>query len=137
MIGVFACTATGGSVTVGKTAIDLKKHTFVWKNKHAYIDDVDIGEDERELGATNYNLYLCSYKNDYFYSGKIYRVKIWKSGVLERDMIPCYRKNDYVAGLFDTVHEVFYTNSGTGAFSVGAPQGDFIPGKSIDYLTKK
>ena len=51
---------------------------------------------------------------------KIYSVKFSEQGNLLRDMIPCYRKTDNVAGMYDIVNDVFYTNQGTGVFAVGA-----------------
>lgn len=36
-----------------------------------------------------------------------------------REFVPCYRKSDSVAGLYDLVNDVFYTNSGSGTFVVG------------------
>lgn len=38
---------------------------------------------------------------------------------LLREFVPCYRKSDSVAGLYDLVNDVFYTNSGSGTFVVG------------------
>lgn len=35
------------------------------------------------------------------------------------ELIPCYRKSDSVAGLWDKVSETFYTNAGSGTFVVG------------------
>lgn len=35
------------------------------------------------------------------------------------ELIPCYRKVDLVAGMYDRVNGVFYTNAGTGSFIVG------------------
>lgn len=34
--------------------------------------------------------------------------------------VPCYRKSDNVVGMYDTVSNTFYTNSGTGTFLKGA-----------------
>lgn len=51
---------------------------------------------------------------------KIYNVKIYTSGNLVRDFIPCYRKLDKKPGLYDLVDDVFYTNDGTGEFNVGS-----------------
>ena len=34
--------------------------------------------------------------------------------------VPCYRKADNVAGLYDLVNNVFYTNAGSSVFTVGA-----------------
>lgn len=36
-----------------------------------------------------------------------------------RDFVPCYRKSDNVAGLYDLVNGVFYTNAGSGTFIKG------------------
>lgn len=40
-------------------------------------------------------------------------------GELVRHIIPCYRKADNVAGMYDIVNNVFHTNAGTGEFIVG------------------
>ena len=50
---------------------------------------------------------------------KIYNVKIYTSGNLVRDFIPCYRKIDKKPGLYDVFNDVFYTNSGSGTFLKG------------------
>lgn len=34
-------------------------------------------------------------------------------------LIPCYRKSDNVAGLYDIVGQQFFTNNGSGSFTVG------------------
>ena len=39
--------------------------------------------------------------------------------VLVREFIPCYRKADSVAGLYDLANNTFYTNAGSGVFVVG------------------
>lgn len=50
---------------------------------------------------------------------KLYSCKIYDNGTLIRNFIPCYRKSDNVAGLYDLVNNVFYTNAGTGTFAIG------------------
>lgn len=52
---------------------------------------------------------------------KLYYFKIWNGETLVRDMIPCYRKADNVAWLYDLVEWVFYTNQGTGEFIIPSP----------------
>lgn len=47
--------------------------------------------------------------------GKIYSFEI----VDKFNGIPCYRKSDGVAGLYDTISSSFFTNAGTGTFTVG------------------
>lgn len=51
--------------------------------------------------------------------GKIYYLKIYEAGVLVRNFIPCINQSN-VAGMYDTVNGVFYTNAGTGTFNVGS-----------------
>ena len=46
--------------------------------------------------------------------------KIWENNELKYEFIPCYRKADNVAGLYDLVNGVFYTNAGSGTFAVGS-----------------
>ena len=52
-------------------------------------------------------------------SGKIYSCKIYKSGVLTRDFVPCKNPSGSI-GLYDLVGAQFYQNSGTGTFIAGA-----------------
>lgn len=57
--------------------------------------------------------------NSYMAGGKLFRLKIHKSGELVADFVPCYRILDNVAGLYDIVRNAFYTNAGTGSFILG------------------
>lgn len=71
-----------------------------------------------------YNLFLCNISlagssSSSSFIGEIYSCQIYDDGVLVRDFIPCYRKTDSVAGLYDLVTNTFYTNAGTGEFLVG------------------
>lgn len=50
---------------------------------------------------------------------RLYYLKLYDGNTLIRDFVPCYRKSDSVAGLYDTVNSQFYTNGGTGSFTVG------------------
>lgn len=56
----------------------------------------------------------------FFTSIKLYACQIYDSGILIRDFIPCYRKADGVAGLYDLANDEFYTNAGSGTFTVGS-----------------
>lgn len=76
-------------------------------------------------------------------SGKLYSLRITKSGALVRNFIPCENK-DGVAGLWDDVGSKFYANSGTGVFLTGArfirklPEGytelDSIKSSGTQYI---
>lgn len=49
-----------------------------------------------------------------------YSIKVGGNTVLH--CVPCYRKSDNVAGVYDLVNDVFHGNAGTGAFIAG-PEG--------------
>lgn len=51
-------------------------------------------------------------------SGKIYSCKIYKSGVLTRDFVPCKNLSGSI-GLYDLVSAQFYQNAGFGTFIAG------------------
>ena len=121
----------GQQLKVGSVNADTKKHSFKWRNKQAILDGVVLGTDERTLPTTDYNVFLYSWGDDYHYSGRIYRCKIWKSGILVRDLVPCYRKADFEPGMYDLVNGVFYTNSGSGTFFAGTSAEALIPGSTI------
>ena len=50
---------------------------------------------------------------------RLYSFKIWESGVLVADFVPCYRKSDDVIGLYDIVRQMFITQNGTGTMYKG------------------
>lgn len=48
-----------------------------------------------------------------FSKAKLYSCKVYESGVLVRDLIPCYQISTGAIGLYDLVNDVFYSHSGT------------------------
>lgn len=52
---------------------------------------------------------------------KYYYFKILNNttGTVLMDLVPCYRRSDSVAGMYDLVSKKFFTNAGTGTFIVG------------------
>lgn len=66
---------------------------------------------EKDISTSN----MTSYSTCRLYKCEIYN----DNDTLVRDLVPCYRKADNVAGLYDLVNGVFYTNAGTGSFIVG------------------
>lgn len=50
--------------------------------------------------------------------GRVYYLKIYNSGTLVRNMLPCKNESDIV-GMYDTVEKKFYNNNGTGTFIAG------------------
>lgn len=70
------------------------------------------------------------------FKGKIYKFKLYDENNIVRNFIPCYRKSDDEAGMYDTVNNVFYTNDGTGEFAVGEDV-DILNTKIESVLTEK
>lgn len=75
---------------------------------------------------TNRNLYLFAVNtNGTLNSGsvegtlRIYSAKIWIGGELEANYIPCVRKSDNVAGMYDLVTETFFTSQNSDTFTPG------------------
>ena len=62
---------------------------------------------------------VCEYSKVKIYKFKIYK---WSNSAwsLVRNFYPCYRKSDNMRGLYDIVNSKFYTNEGTGTFSIGS-----------------
>lgn len=50
---------------------------------------------------------------------RIYGYSVQYEDELLQSFVPCYRKIDNVAGMYDVVNDVFYTNDGNGSFTVG------------------
>lgn len=50
---------------------------------------------------------------------RIKYMKIMTGSTIKRELYPCYRTSDSVAGLYDIANDVFYTNNGSGSFVVG------------------
>lgn len=72
----------------------------------------NIGNRPVYIGGTARN-------NSFSFVGLIYNAKIYNGDVPVAELIPCYRKIDLVAGMYDRVNDVFYTNAGTRMFTVG------------------
>lgn len=68
-------------------------------------------------GAFLYRYYSST---TYYCKARVKYAKIYNGGTLVRELYPCYRLNDSVAGLWDKVSQTFLTNAGSGTFTVGA-----------------
>lgn len=95
------------------------------------IYDCVFGNGYANINGTNYtetvyssfgdagSFKLSSYREEKS-SAKYYLCQMWENDILIFYGIPCYRKLDNVAGMYDIVNNVFYTNEGDGDFVVGA-----------------
>lgn len=106
----------GGTIAT-MTAGDIKL-----ENGKRTIDGVETAFSETTFSYT-YPIYIFAANNNgsplYYSEYKLHAFKLWDDGTLIRDFIPVKRDSDNAIGLFDTVHEVFYGNAGSGAFTAG------------------
>jgi hypothetical protein len=111
---------------------DINRHEFEVDtiNSKCYIDETVVST--ASGSKPNFNLYLFARNNEslgttttaYFCKQKLYSCKIYNlNNTLIRDFIPCYRKLDNTAGLYDLANGVFYANQGTGVFLMGEVVG--------------
>ena len=92
-------------------------------NKNVSIDNnstISISYNNFDVGI-NYYLFARNGSNIAISKGsyKIAYCKMYYEDNLVRDFAPCYRNSDNVAGLYDFVTNTFFTNQGTGTFTVG------------------
>lgn len=73
------------------------------------------------LTANGTDFAIGRYSPDYVHKGKIWDVLVYRMGSnpIYRHYVPCYRKADNVAGYYELMRGVFYTNQGTGTIGVG------------------
>lgn len=73
------------------------------------------------MGTVSNPIYLFAFNPSYVVTGtnRCYYFKLYRDGKLIVDGVPCYRKSDGVAGLYDLVTGTFLTNSGSGEFVKG------------------
>lgn len=72
---------------------------------------------------------------DYPSHAKLYSIELYSNGELVKHYVPCYRKLGNVVGMYDTVSNTFYANSGTGTFNKG---NNVEPPKPfLEYVTDK
>lgn len=108
--------------------ITVTASTFNGNNSITVKEGNDIVY-ENNWNTFAYHVYLNYYlfaENDYnttsnYFIGRIYSFKMYNSNnnVLMQHLIPCYRKADCVAGMYDLVSGEFFTNQGTGEFIIG------------------
>jgi hypothetical protein len=114
----------GSSLNRSFAETDDLRHIVEIKKNKVYLDGVlkDTHEEQNFAAQSNLLLFACNYNDISGYaplSYKLYSCKIYDNDILVRDFIPCYRKSDKVAGLFDAVNEKFYQNIGAGEFIIG------------------
>jgi hypothetical protein len=74
---------------------------------------------QRDIDGADKSLYVLKRANNTSpFRGRLYSLTITNGDTEKLNLVPCVRKADSVAGVFDTVSKTFYTNAGMGTFSV-------------------
>ena len=109
--------------TVSLPVGDIVSFILDLQNGLGYINGELVLEQSAEVLPTANNIYLFT-KNingkidsSYTDDSRIYSYKHYRSGILVRDMVPCFRESDNEYGMYDLVGNRFYTNAGSGSFS--------------------
>lgn len=120
---------TDGRYERGTAKIDIlagNKDLVVMDNSwtHTQINHEEVTTWRGSLDWLNntYRLFYLYYPTgtDKFYCYcKFYSFKAFKNGELISDLVPCYRKNDNVIGLYDKIRKIFLVNDHTGTFLKG------------------
>lgn len=112
--------ATSGfpSITVG-TKYKLSNHGGKF-----YLDDVLKDSTVNTLTVGTTPIYVFAIGSGTGVDNRqiriqLYSFKIFDNGVLVMNLVPAYHKSDGVKGLYDTINDGFYVNSGSGEFVIG------------------
>lgn len=113
-----------GNVSKPSNALSSNTIYTIDKNKNkTYVNNSQMYSQVYNNFTSPYTMFLFAVhqsSSDLFVGYlRIYSCKIYDNGTLVRNFIPCYRKSDNVAGLYDKVTNTFYINSGTGEFIKG------------------
>lgn len=111
-----------GNTNLGK--LDTQRHVIDKNKNEIYIDGVlkRTFTEEDFTCEKPLSIFACNFNSVAGYgcsSIKLFSFKIYDNDVLVRDYIPCYRKSDNVAGLYDLVNETFLENAGSDSFIYG------------------
>ena len=106
---------------VNITVPSLSARMKVDKNKNVTtIGDLTATNTAVQSGECANNLFLFGMNNvgnaQYMSATRIYYCQIFNDNLLVRNYVPCKNPSN-VVGLFDTVNQMFYANSGTGTFT--------------------
>ena len=109
-----------------RITIDDKKHVVKFVDNESYVDgeyNSRSMSSQPFLGNCTIFVFGVNTGGDFdtlqVIGQRAYSFKIKDGNSLVRNFIPCYRKSDNVAGMYDLVTNTFYTNAGTGDFIVG------------------
>ena len=122
-----------GTATQG-IPVDTATHSYTLSKSGLTVDGVSYGGADSGTFACTYPIILCGWSNGSNgiapNKSRIVSCDIYAGGALARQFVPC-KNPDGVAGLYDTVNGIFYTNQGSGAFTAGADIVGFTAGAEV------
>ena len=121
--------------------IDLTKFVNIKYNidNKCSVDDKIVDISDLTLNnAGSIRLFGPNYNS----SGRMKFFKVYDNGILVNNLVPVRRNSDNIVGMYDTVTETFFTNSGTGEFIAGPDiigscenvgAGYYAPASTVNY----
>ena len=131
--------STGKNIDAYRHIVSFNKNN----DKKLYIDDGTtysgsiIGS---PTYTSPYNMYImATYHNNNgaaagYSKFKLYSFQIYESGTLVRNYVPVMRNSDNVLGLYETINNVFYENSGTGSFNSKQMENKQLVGDTMQIV---
>ena len=113
--------AYGGSTNKAADSYFLDgQHYFKASTSGVFIDGTKLVNYASFASTSAIYLFNLNLNDtNYCAESRIWRFRHKRSGVLICDLVPCYRKSDNVAGMYDLISGQFFTNAGTGTFITG------------------
>ena len=111
----------GSAVSFGALSTTSMHQLHITSDGTIYIDGDEVASSHAGGGLDGdaKTLWLFRRRNDTSpMRGKIGRFTISNNTIKKLDLIPCVRKSDSEAGMYDTVSKTFYTNAGSGSFII-------------------
>lgn len=109
-----------GGVNVGIAPITMGTKCHVYASPTQFTVD---GQDYTSQTSTTSSTITCCvfsvYSNDHNMQGSACAAKLYRLKTSSIELYPCVRKLDSKPGMLDVVSKTFYTNSGSGEFTVG------------------
>lgn len=125
---IFSCDENTHFTSVGSSTVCNFKLSLIGSNKYFTANNNRTDLYSGINIAFNGNLYLFTmHFTDGVSLTNLNKNRIYSCDISNyqnqtvANLIPCYRKNDNVAGMYDNVNHRFLTNGGSGSFTIGSP----------------
>ena len=120
--GVYRTDYGADRVNIQVPKRDNDRHVVEKINNVTKIDGTIVNTSTSELPTNPISMYLFAFNGGGANARSVmtvYDFEIFKSGILVQKLVPVRRKSDSEYGMWDTVTEMFFGNSGSGKFGGG------------------